>query len=88
MAFQQGERFIETARRNRKEQTATGLRVGEQKPSRLRGSFPIGNSVRGFQIVAAAAGNAIAGDQFEYLVVDRRNSIGKNFGAHATGAAH
>lgn len=88
MSFQQRERFVETARRNRKEQTATGLRVGEQDSSRLRCFFPIGNSVGGFQIVAAATGNAVARDQFEYLVVDRGNSIGQDFGAHAAGAAH
>ena len=88
MTFQQREDFVETARRNRKEQTATGLRVGEQDSSRLRRSFPIGNFVRDFQIIAAAAGNAAARDQFEYLVVDRWNAIGKNFGAHAAGAAH
>ena len=88
MAFQQREHFVETARRNRKEQAAAGLRVGEQGSLRWGGSFPVDNSVRGFQIVAAAAGNAVACDQFEYLVVDRWNSIGKNFGAHAAGAAH
>ena len=88
MTFQQREDFVETAPRNRKEQTATGLRVGEQDSSRLRRPFPIGNFVRNFQIIAGAAGNAVARDQFEYLVVDRRNSIGQNFGAHAAGAAH
>ena len=88
MAFQQREHFVETARRNRKEQTAAGLRVSEQDSSRLGCSLPIDNFVRGFQIVAAAAGDAAVRDQFQHLVVDRGNSIGKNFGAHAAGAAH
>src|SRR5205823_6639413 len=86
--FDKSANFFQPARFHTKQQATAGLCVCENDSARRRCFFPIGEFVCSLEVVAAAAGHAIACDQIENFLVDYWNFISADFRACSAGATH
>jgi hypothetical protein len=90
-----GPRFFENAKNawqlrfsHTKEQTTARLGVGKQNALNAGDGLQVRSSRGCFQVIARAAWNAVARNQFKNLVANRRNAFRKNFRTDLACAAH
>src|SRR5262245_58643132 len=76
------------ARQHTQEQTAAGLRIGEQIFLRISCIVPVGEVIGGFEVFAAAARNTILRDQVENLLADDRELASLDFCTDTASAAN
>src|SRR5205823_3584855 len=85
--LQDRQHIVQRTRTDTKQKPAARLRIGQEEFLSRRGAVPGGDFIGGFQILTAAAGDAVFGDQPVNLFVKDRHSGRVNFRTHATGAA-
>src|SRR5437867_2219403 len=73
ISLQNLEDLLQQARTDAQQQAAAGLSVGKKMFLRHAHPVPVCEGIRRFQILAAAAGNAIFRPEFEYVLAEDRH---------------